>query len=76
MLNLRLPIDERVARREDAEEDMGTSQTGSADQGATVVITHRVRQDKHVDYEAWLGFSTYLRFYKWRNYGKRSARGV
>ena len=24
------------------------------DEGATVVITHRVRDDKHADYEAWL----------------------
>ncbi len=26
----------------------------AADQGATVVITHRVRADKHAEYEAWL----------------------
>jgi antibiotic biosynthesis monooxygenase (ABM) superfamily enzyme len=24
-------------------------------QGATVVITHRVREDKHAEYEIWLG---------------------
>jgi antibiotic biosynthesis monooxygenase (ABM) superfamily enzyme len=28
--------------------------TGSVNQGATVVITHRVRAGKHADYEAWL----------------------
>jgi antibiotic biosynthesis monooxygenase (ABM) superfamily enzyme len=27
----------------------------SKDQGATVVITHRIRSDKHADYERWLG---------------------
>lgn len=27
---------------------------GSVNQGATVVITHRVRAGKHADYEAWL----------------------
>src|SRR5436305_9764137 len=26
----------------------------SSDVGATVVITHRVRSDKHADYEAWV----------------------
>ena len=26
----------------------------AADEGATVVITHRVRGDKHADYERWL----------------------
>ena len=26
----------------------------AADEGATVVITHRVRDDKHADYERWL----------------------
>jgi antibiotic biosynthesis monooxygenase (ABM) superfamily enzyme len=26
----------------------------SADEGATAVITHRVREDRHADYEAWL----------------------
>lgn len=35
--------------------DMGTTTTGSMDQGATVVITHRVREGKHADYETWLG---------------------
>jgi antibiotic biosynthesis monooxygenase (ABM) superfamily enzyme len=27
---------------------------GSSDVGATVVITHRVRSDKHAEYEAWV----------------------
>jgi hypothetical protein len=27
---------------------------GSGDEGATVVITHRVREGKHADYESWL----------------------
>lgn len=30
------------------------AKTGPEDQGATVVITHRVREGKHADYEAWL----------------------
>lgn len=34
---------------------MDTTTAGSADQGATVVITHRVRAGRHADYEAWLG---------------------
>jgi antibiotic biosynthesis monooxygenase (ABM) superfamily enzyme len=34
---------------------MGTTTTGSGDQGATVVITHRVRESKQADYETWLG---------------------
>lgn len=34
---------------------MDAATTGSADQGATVVITHRIREGKHADYEAWLG---------------------
>jgi len=35
---------------------MNTAATtvSSDDQGATVVITHRVREDKHADYERWL----------------------
>jgi uncharacterized protein len=32
----------------------GTAAAGSVDQGATVVITHRVRVGRHADYEAWL----------------------
>lgn len=34
---------------------MTAANTGSAVQGATVVITHRVREGKHADYEAWMG---------------------
>lgn len=30
------------------------SDTRAIDEGATVVITHRVREDKHADYERWL----------------------
>jgi antibiotic biosynthesis monooxygenase (ABM) superfamily enzyme len=33
---------------------MDTASRGLVDQGATVVITHRVREDKHADYETWL----------------------
>jgi uncharacterized protein len=32
-----------------------TTDMTSEDQGATVVITHRVRGDRHADYERWLG---------------------
>jgi antibiotic biosynthesis monooxygenase (ABM) superfamily enzyme len=32
-----------------------TPSFGSNDPGATVVITHRVGNDKHAEYEAWLG---------------------
>lgn len=31
-----------------------TGSERSADEGATVVITHKVRDDKHAEYEAWL----------------------
>lgn len=34
--------------------NMDTASKGSVDQGATVVITHRVREGKHADYETWL----------------------
>ena len=34
--------------------DMDASSEGSSNQGATVVITHRVREGKHADYERWL----------------------
>lgn len=34
---------------------MDAATKGSTDQGATVVITHRVREGKHAEYEAWLG---------------------
>jgi uncharacterized protein len=34
---------------------MDAATTDSGNQGATVVITHRVRDDKHAAYEAWLG---------------------
>ena len=33
---------------------MDASHTDYVAQGATVVITHRIREDKHADYEAWL----------------------
>lgn len=33
---------------------MGMASRDTEDQGATVVITHRVRVDKHADYEAWI----------------------
>jgi len=33
---------------------MNTTSEDSADQGATVVITHRVREGKHGEYETWL----------------------
>jgi len=33
---------------------MATVPNNPLDQGATVVITHRVRADKHAEYEAWL----------------------
>ncbi len=32
-----------------------TAPNGSSDTGATVVITHRVREDRHADYDRWLG---------------------
>jgi antibiotic biosynthesis monooxygenase (ABM) superfamily enzyme len=35
--------------------DMDAATNGSVNQGATVVVTHRVREGKHADYEAWLG---------------------
>ena len=31
-----------------------SANAGIEDQGATVVITHRLREDKHADYERWL----------------------
>jgi antibiotic biosynthesis monooxygenase (ABM) superfamily enzyme len=31
-----------------------TAPIGSSDTGATVVITHRVREDRHADYDRWL----------------------
>jgi antibiotic biosynthesis monooxygenase (ABM) superfamily enzyme len=31
-----------------------TASVGSSDPGATVVITHRVREDKHPEYDRWL----------------------
>lgn len=34
---------------------MGAATTDSVDQGATVVITHRIREGKHAEYEVWLG---------------------
>lgn len=34
---------------------MDAATKGSVNQGATVVVTHRVREGKHADYEAWLG---------------------
>jgi antibiotic biosynthesis monooxygenase (ABM) superfamily enzyme len=34
--------------------DTDASSGGSIEQGATVVITHRVREGKHADYEKWL----------------------
>jgi antibiotic biosynthesis monooxygenase (ABM) superfamily enzyme len=33
---------------------MGTASRGFSRPGATVVITHRVREHKHADYETWL----------------------
>ncbi len=33
---------------------MGKTSDDSLDQGATVVITHRVREGKHAEYETWL----------------------
>jgi antibiotic biosynthesis monooxygenase (ABM) superfamily enzyme len=42
-----------VKRVSDTMDTDPVSGTGN-DQGATVVITHRVRQDKHADYERWL----------------------
>ena len=33
---------------------MGAATKDSVDHGATVVITHRVREGKHSDYDAWL----------------------
>jgi len=32
-----------------------TAPNGSSDTGATVVITHRVREDRHAEYDRWLG---------------------
>jgi antibiotic biosynthesis monooxygenase (ABM) superfamily enzyme len=34
---------------------MATNSESLAKEGATAVITHSVREDKHADYEAWLG---------------------
>lgn len=34
---------------------MASSSSESTNEGATVVITHRVRDGKHLDYETWLG---------------------
>ncbi|GFE60115.1 antibiotic biosynthesis monooxygenase [Geobacter sp. AOG2] len=34
--------------------DENTTPMNSSDIGATVVITHRVREGKHLDYESWL----------------------
>jgi uncharacterized protein len=35
-------------------DEMNAPTASSVDQGATVVITHRVRAGKHAEYEAWL----------------------